>query len=88
MTVFRSALLDVVAPMSTLRSEYENGCAFFVKQIYWLQRMASKLYVEREFRAIFPGPNFTPLGDTSIYLSEDADCFYRCDANSSCKITA
>ena len=29
-------LMDVLSPMSALRSEYENGSAMFLKQIDWL----------------------------------------------------
>ena len=28
--------MDVLSPMSALRSEYENGSAMFLKQIDWL----------------------------------------------------
>ena len=29
-------LMDVLSPMSALRSEYENGSTMFLKQIDWL----------------------------------------------------
>jgi hypothetical protein len=31
-------LIDAVAPMSSLRSEYENGSPTFLKQIDWLMK--------------------------------------------------
>ena len=80
-------LISSLAPMLTLRAEYENGSQFFVKQIDWL--IAQGWHGVRRTRGDGEHPLLPPRHASVLMISARSratgrasrlpgDCFYRC----------